>query len=303
MSDAKSWKYNRDYYTEKTFQIITEEYLLNRGYCCNSGCRNCPYKNENKTGPRVVSLVPSLTETLIHAGVNVVGRTRFCIHPHDIVKNIPIVGGTKNIDFEFLTQLKPDYVLLDKEENTLETYVKINFEKLVTHVTSIKSLQLELNNLSKILTAPKLKNFSERFEIILNSKPKTNRHLTDIVTWWRNTGGSADLNTLVYIIWKNPWMCIGSNTFIESVFKRLSPEYCLWTNNSLEKYPSFNIENLPSNSTLIFSTEPYNFEIKKTELMDLFPHHRLALANGEHFSWYGIRSLRFLEDQLEIDCK
>ena len=62
-------------------------------------------------------LVPSITETLIEAGVEVVGRTRFCIHPAEKIKSISIVGGTKNIDWQKVEALKADALILDKEEN------------------------------------------------------------------------------------------------------------------------------------------------------------------------------------------
>ena len=69
---------------------------------------------------RVVSLVPSLTETLLECGVEVVGRTRFCIHPADKVADIPAVGGTKEVNWQRCLALEPDLVVMDKEENTLE---------------------------------------------------------------------------------------------------------------------------------------------------------------------------------------
>ena len=58
-------------------------------------------------------MVPSWTETLLRAGIPVVGRTRFCIHPADQVKNIPIVGGTKEVNWDIVQDLKPDLVLMD----------------------------------------------------------------------------------------------------------------------------------------------------------------------------------------------
>ena len=64
---------------------------------------------------RVICLVPSLTETLIECGVNVVGRTRFCIHPKDRVEQIAKVGGTKGVNWERCAQLEPDLVVFDRE--------------------------------------------------------------------------------------------------------------------------------------------------------------------------------------------
>ena len=67
-----------------------------------------------------MSLVPSWTETLICAGVDVVGRTRFCIHPEGKVGSIAALGGTKNLKSQELMNLKPDLIILDQEENPKE---------------------------------------------------------------------------------------------------------------------------------------------------------------------------------------
>ncbi|WP_428610259.1 helical backbone metal receptor, partial [Sedimenticola sp.] len=69
---------------------------------------------------RVVSLIPSITESLIDCHVNLVGRSRFCIHPVPQVGHIPVVGGTKQVDWQAMACLAPDLVVLDREENTRE---------------------------------------------------------------------------------------------------------------------------------------------------------------------------------------
>ena len=89
---------------------------------------------------RIVSMVPSWTETLLKAGVNVVGRTRYCIHPPKLITNIPIVGGTKDVSWDLVEDLKPDLVLLDQEENPLEMAEECPVPYFATHVNSIESL-------------------------------------------------------------------------------------------------------------------------------------------------------------------
>ncbi len=89
---------------------------------------------------RVVSLIPSWTETLLEAGVNVVGRTRFCVYPADKVRNIPAVAGTKNWDFAAIKALKPDLLLLDKEENPKWMAEQTEIPVFSTHITSIQSM-------------------------------------------------------------------------------------------------------------------------------------------------------------------
>ena len=69
---------------------------------------------------RIVSLVPSQTELLIHLGLEeqLVGITKFCVHPKHLLKTKQIVGGTKNVHFDRVRDLQPDIILCNKEENT-----------------------------------------------------------------------------------------------------------------------------------------------------------------------------------------
>jgi ABC-type hemin transport system substrate-binding protein len=108
----------RDYVIENGFTVFTSRFLWERGHCCGNGCRNCPYSFPNDK--KVVSLVPSWTDTLVCCSVDVIGRTRFCVHPAEQVQSIPKVGGTKQCDFERINGLDPDLVVLDKEENAKE---------------------------------------------------------------------------------------------------------------------------------------------------------------------------------------
>jgi hypothetical protein len=118
---------------------------------------------------RVISLVPSLTETLVEAGVNVVGRTRFCVHPKDKVAAIPVIGGTKDLKQELIERLKPDLVVMDKEENTREMAEKLKFKIHATHVDSVLSLQSTFLDLSRILQNQQLHLWGSELREILKS--------------------------------------------------------------------------------------------------------------------------------------
>ncbi len=85
--------------------------------------QNHPYK-------RIVSLVPSLNGTAIDLGLteSIAGRTRFCIHPEDIVRNIPIIGGTKNPNLDKIRRLNPDLIIANKEENRAEDILELQNE-------------------------------------------------------------------------------------------------------------------------------------------------------------------------------
>ncbi len=99
---------------------------------------------------RVISLVPSWTETLIECGVNVVGRTRFCIHPKNRSKEISVVGGTKDIDWGKVLALKADLLLLDQEENLLWMKEQSPIPVHVSHVQGVESMNLEMVRLGEL---------------------------------------------------------------------------------------------------------------------------------------------------------
>ena len=92
---------------------------------------------------RVVSLVPSLTETLVDLGVEVVGATRFCVHPPDLRRRVRVVGGTKTVDVEAVLDLAPDLVVANREENVREQVEAIAARAPVV-VTDIATLDLSL---------------------------------------------------------------------------------------------------------------------------------------------------------------
>ena len=250
-------------------------------------------KNSDKQAQslKIVSLVPSITETLIECKVNLVGRSRFCIHPADKVNRIKKVGGTKDIDWQKVIDLKADLVILDKEENTLEMAQSCPVDYFPLHIQSVHDVAPELEKLSNVIASRELKLIANRWENLLKNKSFTHNlaELPGVVEWWRTP---QDAKEFIYLIWKDPWMAAGENIFIQSVLELIGVEKQRVKFN--EKYPVINLEDFsPSETLLLFSSEPFPFHNFKQELLELgFP---CALVDGELFSWYGIRSLQFLE--------
>ena len=239
------------------------------------------------SGPRVVSLVPSWTETLVEAGAHVVGRTRFCVHPAAAVAKITAVGGTKDLNLETLAALKPDFIVLDREENTkqmFEALCKVPAKTFVSNVEDVRQMPSELARLATLFSgdgpndksvAAKLSSFADRFGQVL----KTRRALHN------------DSSRFAYCIWKNPWMAVGQGTFIASMLEQSGYDLAhLWPAGR-GKYPEFTLEELPRDVRMLLSSEPYPFAKKfPTEI----PNEK-ELVDGESFSWFGIRALRYLE--------
>ncbi len=239
-------------------------------------------------------MVPSWTETLVAANVNVVGRTRYCIHPQTPVSKIPIVGGTKDWDLQKIQDLNPDLLILDKEENPKFMAEQNEIPWKATHIESIQNLPANLLDLVGTLSAPKLNEYAQRWQNVIARKSQTEsdfKELPGLIEWGRQPTETID--TILYVIWKDPWMVVSRNTFIGSVLAHLG----LPIPQMASKYPKISLDDYdPKKTLLLLSSEPYPFLKKKKDIQDLpFPY---AIVDGESFSWFGLRSLQFLEEQL-----
>ncbi|MGE3260206.1 MAG: helical backbone metal receptor [Bacteriovoracia bacterium] len=235
---------------------------------------------------RVVSLVPSWTETLIECGVDVVGRTRFCVHPPNYIK---IVGGTKDLDKILLEELNPDLLILDKEENLPEM---ANRKNHVTHVEKADDVPAELERLAEILQNPKLARLAQEWteELAHPYFPQPAAKIPGITAWIKRP--EQEPEQILYMIWRGPWMAVAPHAFVGSMLTHLG--YGAKLQVQEEKYPKIDLENYdPQKTLLLFASEPYPFAKKKRELQALaFPS---AIVDGEAYSWFGVRSLRFLQ--------
>ena len=245
---------------------------------------------------RVVSLVPSLTETLLACGVEVVGRTRYCVHPEEAVRNITVVGGTKRVNWGKVAELSPDLVVMDKEENTREMADSCPLSWHATHVTSIQSAGKELMELAQCVASPDLEALASGWRALAKTPAKT-------FPGWGALPGVESLigdsfvkfDRLEYMIWRDPWMSVGPNTFIGSVLKKIGLSQYMKCHTTA--YPELT-GNLPEEGTFyLFSTEPYPFTRYTEELAA--NGFNGALVDGEFFSWFGIRSYRVLQHYLQ----
>lgn len=222
---------------------------------------------------RIVSLVPSFTKTLFDFGLDesqIVGRTKFCIHPMDRIGNVPIVGGTKNIHLDKIRSLQPDLILASKEENLkepIETLMK-EFKVHLTDIQNFEESQSFLLELGLLLGKKQIANeICQKINLALNSP-------NDLV-----------LKPVTYLIWKDPYLTVGGDTFINSILKKTGFESSY---SNLQRYPEITLKELGEAQTVFLSSEPYPFkETHKQELLEQFPHLDIHLVDGEAFSWYG----------------
>ncbi|MBT5701024.1 MAG: Fe3+-siderophores ABC transporter protein [Gammaproteobacteria bacterium] len=245
---------------------------------------------------RVISLVPSLTETLVECGLEVVGRTRFCIHPEEVVRDIPVVGGTKGVNWDSCRQLKPDLVVMDREENTLQMAESCPFPWHATHITSVGAVGDDLQALAGKLQSHKLEKLSADWQSLAGMPNLDFTGWDNLPGLMHSMGSIQDIARINYMIWQDPWMTISRSTFIGSVLIKTGlghflPDYS-------KPYPALTDSRLPeANTFYLFSSEPFPFarHIEGLEGKGF----NGALVDGEFFSWFGIRSYRMLRDYME----
>ena len=243
---------------------------------------------------RVVSLVPSWTETLLAAGVNVVGRTRYCLHGPGAAA-IPVVGGTKDWDWPRVLALKPDLLLLDQEENPKFMAEQSEIPFHATHVRSVQGIPGTLQELAQVLKSAALLDLAREWGALGRARLawQPGEPLPGLLEW-----GSAPVvrppRQVLYMIWRSPWMAVSADTFIGSVL-----EHCgIALPKFAGKYPEVDLSSYsPSETLLLFSSEPYPFLRKKAELAAELGEFPYAFVDGESFSWFGVRSLRFLQSR------
>ncbi|WP_417885714.1 ABC transporter substrate-binding protein [Zunongwangia sp.] len=234
----------------------------------------------NSEPKRIVSLVPSQTELISDLCLedSLVGVTKFCVHPSHIRQKSLIVGGTKQIHLYKIKQLKPDIILCNKEENTLE---------MVASLAAIAPVHV-----SDINTLPDALQLIKDYGLIFNIEDKALKISSRIASEFERLKDKIKYNlpiSCLYLIWKDPYMCVGQNTFINEILQVLK-----FTNVvTKQRYPILSLEEILSkNPSVIFlSSEPYPF---KEYHKAIFQKNgiKVVLVNGEYFSWYGSRLLK-----------
>ncbi|HUH27753.1 MAG TPA: helical backbone metal receptor [Gelidibacter sp.] len=237
----------------------------------------------DKIPKRIISLVPSQTELLVDLGLesSIVGITKFCVHPIHLKEEKVVVGGTKQVNFDKIRDLKPDIILCNKEENTKAMIQEL--EKIaIVHISDIYTIDdtLELIELYGDLFSKKkaaitmIKEISKKkfeFEDYIKDKPK---------------------RTAAYFIWKGPWMVAARHNFIDELL-RLNGFENYYGHQS--RYPEVLLKASDTEQAelVLLSSEPFPFkEEHKQEIKPFFPNATILVVDGEMFSWYGSRLLK-----------
>lgn len=228
------------------------------------------------TPQRIISLVPSQTEFLCDIGLadKLVGITKFCIHPKEICKNIAKIGGTKNFHFEKIAQLQPDLIIANKEENYREGIEELQ-KKYPVWVSDIVNLEDSYAMMSEI---GKMTKKEVEASAIIQTIHQNFAKLQSTTTYKK----------VIYLIWNNPIMVAGKNTFIDVLLEKAGFQNLI----TKSRYPEITLEDMQSlkPDCIFLSSEPYPFAEKHLSLFqNACPLAKVVLVDGELFSWYGSR--------------
>jgi ABC-type Fe3+-hydroxamate transport system substrate-binding protein len=227
---------------------------------------------------RIISLCPSITETLfaLGAGDRVMGRTQWCIHPQPEIETVPTVGGTKKVNLRRVRELQPDLIICEKEENTREM-VEALAPIAPTYVTNVESIEDAHSMLGQLAE-------------LLDVAPQATALSDAIQSTWAYTPTRA--TRVAYLIWREPWMAAGDRTYIHSVLNHLGFDNVFAGREA--RYPTFSLGELRALAPerILLSSEPFAFsQVDVDRLAADLPGVSIDLVDGELFCWYGARML------------
>jgi len=238
--------------------------------------------------PRIVSLVPSVTELLCDLGLagELVGRTGFCIHPRETVRRVPKVGGTKDIDLDKVRALAPTHVILNVDENREED-AKALAEFVPALVVTHPLAPLDNLALYRLIggifgRAPQAEVLCQKFEAEYAAL--------------RAAASAFSPERVLYLIWKRPWMTVSRDTYVSRMLAMVKWETV--PEHASDRYPRISLDDeaLLDARVILLASEPYLFrESHLAEVRARSPRARsVALIDGEMTAWYGSRAISAL---------
>lgn len=233
---------------------------------------------------RIVSLVPSQTEFLadIQLTDEVVGITKFCVHPQEWYQNKTRVGGTKNVHFDKIKSLNPDLIIANKEENT-QADIEYLQQFYPVYTSDIFTLEDAYQMMLDV-------------GILCGKQDESIQFIHQIKTDFLNL---PQWNIkAVYLIWKNPYMSVNEHTFIHQMMKQAGITNVVKSTQS--RYPELSLDDIKSMNPdiVLLSSEPYPFKNSDVNELSKKLKIEVQLVDGEMFSWYGSR-LKLFKTYLE----
>jgi ABC-type Fe3+-hydroxamate transport system substrate-binding protein len=228
------------------------------------------------TPKRIISIVPSQTELLFDLGLNeeIIGITKFCIHPYNQSKQKLKVGGTKTLNINLIKKLNPDLIIGNKEENEKDQIEELmqSFPVWMSDITELTGAVDMINKVGELASKK-----CEAAELIQSINSGFSQ--LDILSQGFKVS---------YLIWSKPYIIAAKGTFIDNMLQK-----CGFTNAfDTERYPEISAQQLVAArpDVVLLSSEPYPFKEKHIEeFRSVLPDAIIKLVDGEVFSWYGSR--------------
>jgi ABC-type Fe3+-hydroxamate transport system substrate-binding protein len=224
---------------------------------------------------RIISLVPSTTEFLfdLEKGDRLISRTKFCKYPKDAIAKLPNIGGPKSLYLDKIDLLAPDLILANEEENSKEQIESLQ-QHYPVYISKIRTFEDALENLLK----------TGQF---LGSEAKAIELCKQIRSAFAKFPKPKTADKVLYLVWKDPYMVAGRNTFINSMIGKCGFSNAIEDEDS--RYPQLSQEEIIrlKPDRIFLSSEPFPFEEKhKLEIQKMLPQTKIELVDGEMFSWY-----------------
>jgi ABC-type Fe3+-hydroxamate transport system substrate-binding protein len=237
----------------------------------------------NHIPQRIISIVPSQTELLYDLGLEsqVIGITKFCIHPDNWFRTKTRVGGTKKLNLDIIAKLEPDLIIGNKEENSKEQIESLE-KCFPTWISEVKTVS---DALSMIQSIGEISGKSIEASTLMNEIENRFKSFSNKVT-------HSNKPRTAYLIWRKPYLAAGGDTFIGNMLNHCGLINIFQTAN---RYPEITEKEILENNCelLLLSSEPFPFKQQHVnELQKKLPDVRIMMVDGEILSWYGSRLLK-----------
>ena len=239
---------------------------------------------------RIVSLCPSLTELVFDLGKgdDIVGRTKFCVHPAERVTAVESVGGTKNPKVDRILALKPDLVLMNEEENRVEDARALEAGGLAVHVSMPRTARETAEMVRSIASAVQAAARGESIARDIEARAARVRE------------GAVGRRPLryAYLIWREPWMTVSDDTFIAELLGMAGGENVF--GEATDRYPTVTLDDLAREAprVVLLPNEPFPFQTRHVVELTAalgWDESRFQLVDGELLSWHGSRTPRGID--------
>lgn len=239
-------------------------------------------------------------------GAYLVGRTGFCIHPAETVKNIPKVGGTKDVNLAKIKKLGASHVIVNKDENTLVVMQALQAfvpQVIVTHPQTPQDNLFLINQLLAEFSGEFAMNSEALYAIQMRASALKDQ-IIEGLDQLKSINPAAE--RVLYLIWRDPWMTVAQDTYISRMLSLIG--WQTWPQmeggeTGAARYPVIRGDEpwLQGVQRVLLSSEPYRFDASHlAEVKAWLPQAKVQLVDGEMLSWYGSRAVKGLAYLAEL---